>query len=209
MKKINKSLKLLALLFACLAMPTVADAQLVKSMYANIDWQLNTPVGNDFADKTSGWGVNAEAGYYFQPSMSIGGFVSYHTNNRYVDRQTMPVTPTSSVTSDQQHSLFQLPFGAALRYTFNRQGLFEPYVGVKLGANYSEMSTYLNVLKLYDRTWGFYAAPELGMTVFFTPEKKFGIHFAAYYNYATNKSEVLTYKIDGMSNCGIRLGAAF
>lgn len=209
MKKINKSIKLLALLIACLAIPSMASAQLVKSMYYNIDWQINTPFGNSFADKTSGWGAHAEAGYYVVPKFSVGAFISYHTNNKYIDRQTIMVDETSAITSDQQHSLFQLPFGAAFRYTFTREGLFEPYVGAKLGANYSEMSSYMNVLKLYDRNWGFYVAPELGMSIYFTPEKKFGVHVAAYYNHATNKGNVLNYSIDGIDDWGIRLGVAF
>ena len=183
MKKINKSIKLVALLIACLAIPSLAGAQVVNNMYFNIDWDINSPFGNDFADKTSGWGAHGEAGYYVVPNFAVGAFISYHTNNKYIDRQTLNVSETSAITSDQQHSLFQLPFGAAFRYSFTREGQFEPYVSAKLGAEYSEMSTYMNVMKVYDRQWGFYVAPEVGMNIFFTPEKKFGLHVAAYYNY--------------------------
>ena len=129
-------------------------------------------------------------------------------NNR-LHRETLNVGETSAITSDQQHSLFQLPFGAAFRYSFTREGQFEPYVSAKLGTEYSEMSTYMNVMKVYDRQWGFYVAPEIGMNIFFTPEKKFGLHVAAYYNYATNKSKVLTYSMDGINNWGVRFGVAF
>ena len=209
MKKINKSIKLVALLIACLAIPSLAGAQVVNNMYFNIDWDLNTPFGNNFADKTSGWGAHGEAGYYVVPNFAVGAFISYHTNNKYIDRQTLDIGGTSAITSDQQHSLFQLPFGAAFRYSFTREGQFEPYVSAKLGAEYSEMSTYMNVMKVYDRQWGFYVAPEVGMNIFFTPEKKFGLHVAAYYNYATNKSKVLTYTMDGINNWGVRFGVAF
>ena len=191
MKKINKSIKLIALLVVCMAMPTLAGAQVLKNAYFNVDWQINSPFGQDFSKKTSGWGAHAEGGYYVIPNFAIGAFISYHTNNEYVDRQTIPVNSTSVITSDQQHSIFQLPFGA------------------QLGASYSEMSTYMNVLKVYDRNWGFYVAPEIGMTVYFTPQKQIGVHMAAYYNYATNKGDVLSYHIDGLNNWGIRLGLAF
>ncbi len=209
MKKINKSLKLIALLIACLAMPSLVGAQVVQNMYFNADWQVNSPFSHDFANKTSGWGAHFEGGYYMVPNFSLGLFLSYHTNNKYIDRQTLPVSGTSDITSDQQHSIFQLPFGAVLRYTFNRTGLFEPYAAVELGASYSEMSTYMNVLKVYDRNWGFLVGPEVGMNIFFTPERRFGVHVSAYYNYATNKGEVLTYHVKGLNNWGIRLGLAF
>ena len=169
MKKIYKSIKLIALLVACLAIPSLAGAQVVKNMYFNVDWQINSPFSQDFSDKTSGWGAHAEAGYYVIPNFSVGAFISYHTNNKYIDRQTLPVSSTS----------------------------------------YSEMSTYMNVMKVYDRNWGFYVSPEIGMTMYFTPQKQIGLHVAAYYNYATNKGEVLSYSIDGLNNWGIRLGLAF
>ena len=192
MKKIYKSIKLIALLVACLAIPSLAGAQVVKNMYFNVDWQINSPFSQDFSDKTSGW-----------------AFISYHTNNKYIDRQTLPVSSTSAITSDQQHSIFQLPFGAAFRYNVAPESQFQPYAGVQLGASYSEMSTYMNVMKVYDRNWGFYVSPEIGMTMYFTPQKQIGLHVAAYYNYATNKGEVLSYSIDGLNNWGIRLGLAF
>ena len=47
------------------------------------------------------------------------------------------------------------------------------------------------------------------MTMYFTPQKQIGLHIAAYYNYATNKGDVLSYSIDGLNNWGIRLGLAF
>ena len=82
MKKINKSIKLIALLVACLAIPSLAGAQVIKNAYFNIDWQLNSPFGQDFSDKTSGWGAHFEGGYYFTPNISGGLFLSYHTNNK-------------------------------------------------------------------------------------------------------------------------------
>lgn len=114
-----------------------------------------------------------------------------------------------AITSDQQHSIFQLPFGAAFRYNVAPESQFQPYAGVQLGASYSEMSTYMNVMKVYDRNWGFYVSPEIGMNMYFTPQKQIGLHIAAYYNYATNKGDVLSYSIDGLNNWGIRLGLAF
>jgi hypothetical protein len=55
MKKIAKSIKLFALLLACMAMPTLSKAQVVDNMYFNLNWQLNSPINNNFVDKMSGW----------------------------------------------------------------------------------------------------------------------------------------------------------
>ena len=46
MKKINK---LIALLIVCMAMPALAGAQVLKNAYFNVDWQINSPFGQDFS----------------------------------------------------------------------------------------------------------------------------------------------------------------
>jgi hypothetical protein len=45
--------------------------------------------------------------------------------------------------------------------------------------------------------------------MFPNPSVRYGFHVALYYNYATNKSKVLTYDIDGRNNIGFRLGVSF
>ncbi len=80
---------------------------------------------------------------------------------------------------------------------------------MKLGANYSRMSSYLQAWEIYDDTWGFTVSPEIGVSIFPNPSVRYGFHVALYYNYATNKSKVLTYDIDGRNNIGFRLGVSF
>ena len=77
---------------------------------------MNVPLNSNFADKFSGWGMNFEGKYDLTPYWSIGAFLNFHTNHRYVDRRTIPLTPTASLTTDQQQSAFQLPFGISVSY---------------------------------------------------------------------------------------------
>ena len=196
-------------LFACvLAVPSRGKAQISLDSYYNIDWQFNFPISNSFADKASGWGLNFEGGYYLTESLAIGGFLTYHSNHKYIPRQTIPLSDNSSLNTDQQHTLFQLPFGVAGRYTFNREGMLQPYVSLKIAPQYAKLRTTFNAFENSDNTWGFYVSPEIGMNIFpwvYSP----GIHVAAYYSYATNKGNLMTYDVDGMSNFGLRLGVAF
>ena len=176
--------------------------------YANIDWQFNFPLSNHFADKASGWGMSFEGGYYVTPNFALGAFLAYHSNHEYFGRQTLPVGEGGSINTDQQHTLFQLPFGLAGRYTFDRGSAFQPYVGVKVGPQYAEMKSTFNVYEANKSTWGFYVSPEIGLNIYpwaYGP----GLHIAAYYSYGTNKGDLFTYSVDGLSNFGLRLGIAF
>ncbi|MCP9610917.1 outer membrane beta-barrel protein [Coprobacter tertius] len=200
----------LATAFCLAALPFGVNAQNANNGYAHVDWQFNAPLSNKFSDKASGWGMNFEGGYYVLPNFGIGAFISFHTNNEYIPTRTIQLNDHSAATMDQQHSVFQLPFGAAFRYRFLPETyVVEPYIGLKMGAEYARMSTYYNVYKMKDDSWGFTVSPEVGMSIFPTPDKSFGFHVALYYSYATNKSDVLIYNLDGLNNIGFRLGVTF
>lgn len=200
--------KILAILAIAITFSLPSRAQTSDTFYSNIDWQFNFPLSNSFADKASGWGMNFEGGYYLTENLAVGGFLAYHSNHKYIPRQTISMSGSSSLTTDQQHTLFQMPFGVAGRYTFNREGMFQPYIGLKAGPQYAKLKASFNAFEDSDNTWGFYFSPEIGMNIFpwvYRP----GIHVAAYYSYATNKGAVMNHGEDGMSNFGLRLGIAF
>ena len=208
MKKITKILGA-ALLMAMSAMPFAVNAQIIKGGYLNVDWQFNAPVGNEYANVASGWGMNFEGGYYIIPKMSLGLFVSYHTNNKYIGEQMLRLSDTESLYTDQQHSIYQVPFGITSRWRFIEDRMFEPYIGVKLGAMYTRMESDTQVFTYYQDRWGFNVQPEIGFSLFPMPVNRIGFHMAIYYSYATNKSHVLTYNINGYNNIGFRLGISF
>lgn len=189
--------------------PEWGQAQYNADMYLNIDWQYNVPLGISFADKSSGWGMNFETGYYFPCNIGLGVFFAYHTNNEYVPRRTIEASPTSAVTTDQQHSLYQVPFGVTGRYRFLPGSICEPYVAMKLGANYARISSDFYILQAYEKTWGFYMSPELGVQIRPFSQTRVGFHAALYYSYATNQGSVMQSKIDQLNNFGFRLGLSF
>lgn len=139
------SIRVLAITALALVFAMPAKAQLTDNGYANIDWQFNFPLSNHFADKASGWGMSFEGGYYVTPNIALGAFLAYHSNHEYFGRQTLPVGEGGSINTDQQHTLFQLPFGLAGRYTFDRGSAFQPYVGLKVGPQYAEIKSTFNV----------------------------------------------------------------
>lgn len=207
--KTSKYLKLAALCTLMLAAAVPSKAQLFPNTYINVDWQLGVPVSTSFADKTSGWGMNFEGGYFVTPAITVGPFISYQTNLESIDRQTIDLGEGSLLTTAQKHALFQLPFGIAARYNWLTNSIFQPYVGMKLGASYAEMSSYYYVVKQYTDSWGFYMSPEVGVSIFPRPDYRMGLHVALYYGYATNQSDLMIYSINNINNFGVRVGISF
>ncbi len=173
-----------------------------------IDWQMNAPLSTDFADKLSGWGMNYELTYSITPRWDVGVFASFHTNHKYIGRQTLEISPTESLTTDQQRSAFQVPFGVMGAFNLSTNKHCQPYIGVKVGVMFARNTTYYASRGLYDKAWGFYVSPEIGLKIYPTG-KHWGIHVAGYYSYATNQTRTLTMNIDGQSNVGFRLGVIF
>lgn len=110
--KTNSIFKKLALAFCALAMFATQSYAQWDSQKAHliVDWQMNAPVSTDFADKISGWGMNFEGLYELTPRWSVGAFINFHTNHKYIGRQTLQLSPTEALTTDQQRSAYQLPF---------------------------------------------------------------------------------------------------
>ena len=138
----NIYFKVVALAAIAIAFAMPAKAQLSDNGYANIDWQFNVPLSNGFADDASGWGMNFEGGYFVTPEITVGAFISYQTNIESISRQTLQLGSGAAMTTAQKHTLFELPFGVVGRYNFLKGSVFQPYAGLRIGADYAEMSSY-------------------------------------------------------------------
>lgn len=203
----KKYIKYVGLLFVMALLPSIkSKAQVSEDTYFTIDWQFNIPLGNDFADKASGWGMNFEGGYYVTPDLALGAFFSYHTNNEYFDRTTLHLGNTA-LNTDQQHSLFQIPFGLLAHYRFD-YGKMQPYAALKLGAAYAQMSSDYYIYESSKDTWGFFMSPEVGVQ-FYPWEGSIGFHLAFYYSLSTNQGNLMTYDLNSLNALGFRLGVAF
>lgn len=202
--------KMMACAAAFLLLTPAAQVQgRAEELHFTVDWQMNAPLSTGFADKIGVWGMNFEGAYDVTSRWSVGLFLNFHTNHRYIGRQTLALSPTESLTTDQQRSAYQLPFGVQAAYKLYDGTHFKPYVGAKAGAAFVRNTTYYGTGGTYDEGWGFYIAPELGFRVYPSKDCRFGFHVAGYYNYMTNRTATLLDGIDGQSNVGFRVGVTF
>ena len=183
-----------------------ANAQMGKRMYVNAGWQFNGTIANDYVENAQGYGAYLEGGYYITPMIAVGGFASFGTNNEYIHKKTYSLEDNAAITTDLDHSLYQVPFGSTIRVRFMRSE-FQPYVEAKIGSEYSTQSTYMSTFVNRQDNWGFYISPEIGITFFPFHKDDVGFQFAAYYSYATNRND--SFDIKGLNNLGLKLGMAF
>lgn len=202
----KKIIYILMAAFALMLSTGNADAQMGKKYYVNTGWQFNGTVGNSFVKSAQGYGAYIEGGYYITPMFAVGGFASFNTNNKYIPKQTYTFSDKSALTTDLDRSIYQVPFGLTMRTRFLRNE-FQPYLGTKIGAEFSTQSIYMSTFVNRHDNWGFYMSPELGFTYFPFEKTDFGFQFAVYYSFCTNKNK--SYDIKGIKNLGFKLGIAF
>ena len=190
--KTIRNILLGAILLIAAVCPSETKAQVSLNSYFNVDWQFNIPLGNNFSNGASGWGMNFEGGYYVTQYLSVGAFLNFHTNNEYFSRRTIALSETLSMSSRQQHQMFTLPFGLSMRYRI-MEADFQPYFGMKLGMCYSEFNNYYYVFEKSQDRWGFYMSPEVGFN-YYPWANGVGFHMALYYSFATNKCNIMSYK---------------
>ena len=207
--KTSKYLKTIAFCALMLAAAMPGKAQVFPNTYINIDWQVGVPLGAGFADKASGWGMNFEGGYFVTPAITVGPFISYQTNIESIGRQTLQLGSGAAMTTAQKHTLFELPFGVVGRYNFLKGSVFQPYAGLRIGADYAEMSSYYYTIQQYQDTWGVYLSPEIGVSIFPSPAQRFGFHLALFYSYASNNDDLLIYTMNNINRFGVRVGISF
>lgn len=201
--------KILYMLMASAAMMVFAgeaDAQMGKRYYINGGWQFNGTIANSYVKSAQGYGAYVEGGYYVSPMLAVGGFAGFGTNNEYIPKETYVFDGGAALTTDLDRSIYQVPFGATLRYRFSRK-ICQPYVEAKLGAEYSMQSTYMSTFVNRQDNWGFYVSPEIGVSIFPFRKADVGFQLAAYYSYATNRND--DFGINGLNNLGFKLGIAF
>ena len=202
----KKLIYILVTATALLLTAATADAQMGKKEYVNLGWQFNATLANPFVKTAQGYGAYIEGGYYVTPMFAIGGFASFNTNNDYIPKETYTFDDQSALTTDVDRSIYQVPFGVSMRTRFMRNE-FQPYLGTKIGPEFSTQSTYMSTFVNRHDNWGFYISPEIGVTIFPFPQTDFGFQIAAYYSYASNHNS--SYDITGINNLGFKLGVAF
>lgn len=198
--------KMIIIAIAVIATAINMDAQVGRRYYVDAGWQFNGAFSNGFSRNASGWGGYLEGGYYFLPRVAAGVFASFNTNNEYFPKATYMPDSGTAVTTDKYHSLYQIPFGATLRYRFAWKKV-QPYVEAKLGANYAREYQLFSVYGVRDSQWGFYVSPEAGVVLHPFNKSNLGLQLSVYYSHATNRSGA--FGIGGLNNAGFKLGVSF
>lgn len=168
-------------------------------------WEIAFPTNKDFLTKTSLAGGRLEYRKFVKSNLSVGVGLSWNSFEQYFGTQTYQKPDGSTaVTTDMVRQIYTLPITATAHYYFKPSKHVLPYVGLGIGAQYSEQNAYFNVYGLTSNNWGFVLRPEVGLLVPFNTY--WSILLAGGYNTSTNKNE--DFKIDNLKQWTLNIGLA-
>jgi hypothetical protein len=195
-------------LLAVLSFCNVKSQSYIKNLLA-FSWQTATPASNtDFLSKTSYTGFKIEYRYFIKKNLSVGAFIDWNSNSEYFPTATYQnKDQTQAVTTDMYRFIYTFPMGLNGHYYFTGSKMLRPFVGLALGAQYSEQNMYYNIYETTNKNWGFLARPELGVIVTPFSTHSVGILVGTSYAYATNKNDDL--KFSSMAHVNFQLGIVF
>jgi hypothetical protein len=81
-----------------------------------------------------------------------------------------------------------------------------PYVGLGVGAMYSQQDFYFNIYNLSFSKWGYLVKPEAGV-LFKFGRSNMGAMLGVRYNYGTNREPALNF--DNIQMLGVNIGLVF
>jgi len=203
-----KTKTLFLIISSSLLVGSVAHAQ--QHYYRNLfaaAWEIGFPVSNNnFLSKTSYTGGKIEYRGFIKENLSIGAFLNWRSYYEYFPTKTYEnPDKTQAVTTDMYRYIYNLPMGASAHYYFKGTHMLRPFVGIGLGAQYSEQTAYYNIYYSQDKNWGFLARPEVGALIHI--QDQWGFIVGASYAWSSNKNDRLG--INSLSDVNIQLGFIF
>lgn len=192
------------LVIVCCALSLSSSAQGIKDRFF-ASWEMAFP-NNKLVSKTSYSGGRVEYRRMVTPNYSIGIGVSWNSFEQYAGRQTYKSpSGNGAVTTDAVKDIYTVPITVSGHYYFQTKSRIKPYIGVGVGTQYSEQDIYYNIYGVEATNWGFAVRPEIG--ILFPVSRGVEIFAAGFFNYATNKEDVLGF--NHLQHYGINIGLAF
>lgn len=170
-----------------------------------LSWEISIPTNNDFLTKTSFAGGKFEYRHFLEGKpLSFGMSIGWNSYQEYIPTQTIVYDEGSkAITTDMDRVIYTVPMAATGHYYFNYGKTAMPYVGLGVGAQYSEQDIYYNIFLDEESNWGFLVRPEIGVLI--APgQKNWGILAGASYSFATNKND--RFQIDNLKNFSFNIG---
>jgi hypothetical protein len=181
--------------------------------FISMGWAPSWGTGNlgDFVSDGSYRGFFFEGKKFVTDNFAVGGTFGWSGFYEIKDRETLDFDDVSSVkasgaiTGNLSNYYYNFPILVSFSYYPTPEYFIKPYISLYTGTVYNRLESYLGTYGLYDETWQFQVAPEIGAFIPFGKDAEFGFHIAGRYNYITYQK----YRFNGIQYFQLNVGVSW
>jgi hypothetical protein len=171
-----------------------------------LNWDFGMPVGNSFVNQFSARGGNFGYGKFIKDGLAVGLEFGWNNYYEFTPEKTYQIQ-NGAATTDLYKYIYTVPMTATITKFFKAGDMFEPYVRLGLGAQYSEQNLYYNIYETPNENWGFVAIPELGTHLHFGGNKSWAVNLSVRYKFSTNSAP--SFDLNNLQTLNFNVGFAW
>jgi hypothetical protein len=179
MKKINKKLLWLGLI---IMISTTAVAQ---QFNLSLNYNTAAPLSSSFKDyvsKTSFRGFQGSVLYRINNQFRVGLQASYNDFYQKYPRQVYKSTDGSDISAVLSNTLQDIPVLVKGEYSFLKQGLIKPYIGLGAGINFINYDQFYGELEYNHYYTKAAFSGDVGVLIPFSKTSNYGARISTSYN---------------------------
>jgi len=181
--------------------------------YISLGWSPAWGLGHfgDFVSDGSYRGFFLNGKGFISENIALGGSFGWSGFYDVKDRATLnfdevnSINADGAVTGNLTNYYYNIPILVDVSYYPTINSFIKPYVSFGVGTVYSRLESYIGLVGVYNETWQFQMAPELGTFIPFGKDANIGAHIAARYNYITFQD----YRFSGISYFQLNIGISW
>lgn len=134
-----------------------------------VSWDMNAPIGQtaDFVSNFSFRGVSLDASWFVTENVALGasiGWGLFYEKTEKITETHMDGAVSLTGKRQKYNNFVPLLFNAEY-YFLSSTSAVRPFIGLGIGASWSELMCNVGLYQAYEKNWMFTLAPEVGIII--------------------------------------------
>ncbi|MFH1161574.1 MAG: hypothetical protein V1733_11625 [bacterium] len=154
--------------------------------YYSLNWNISVPISNfnKWIAPASFLGFSFSGRYFLVDGVGLGFHIGYNNYYEKVGYKTYYFN-SGAISASHYSYTYLVPFRMDIFYHLKPAGLVSTYIALGIGGDYQENHLLIQETDIYETTWNFLLAPEIGTIIRFDKGSSWGVRLGVNYTFTT------------------------